>query len=242
MSFVPTVNLVTSNSRPESRYRPKTPEQLIPAEVVWAAAAYAHRINNGDYLKDPEHAKDAQGVPDFSVVLRQPNRAVMNKALTNLELLTESDRALGLEAMSWHQQNMLFRTLKGNLEGFEAALSATLGLREFSTHNHSVNISIVGSQIRSYEQNKQLKQAMEGVSTDPVAPVGHKIMTTVTVIKTVYSKNYNVYFVTAVTESRHAVFFSYRDRLTPGLQCRIQGAVKAHRADATQLNRVRVLS
>jgi len=55
-----------------------------------------------------------------------------------------------------------------------------------------------------------------------------------------YSQNFGVYFITAVTADRHAVFFSYRERLANGHQCRIRGTVKAHRENSTQLNRVRI--
>lgn len=223
------------------RGQTRAEDRVIPANLVWAAAAHAHRINGGDYLKEPEYAKDEQGYPDFKVVLRQPNRTVMNQAMTNPDLITDEDRGLGTRAMTWHQQNMLFKTLKGNLEGFEAALSTTVGLREFKSRTHSVNISIVASQIRSYEQAKQMSEVMEGISSEPVAPVGNKVSADITVVKSIFSKNYNVYFITAVTTDRRAVFFSYRERLSLGHQCRIHGTVKAHRENSTQLNRVKVL-
>jgi hypothetical protein len=61
------------------------------------------------------------------------------------------------------------------------------------------------------------------------------------VVKSVYSQNYGVYFITGVTASRQAVFFSFRERLAKGHQCRIRGTVKAHRENSTQLNRVRMV-
>jgi hypothetical protein len=63
----------------------------------------------------------------------------------------------------------------------------------------------------------------------------------ITVVKSVYSQNFGVFFITAITTDRRAVFFSYRDRLANGHQCRIRGTVKAHRENSTQLNRVRMV-
>jgi len=60
------------------------------------------------------------------------------------------------------------------------------------------------------------------------------------VIRVVYSTNYNVYFVTAKTDTNHMVFFSYRERLAVDSEIDFRGTVKAHRPDATQLNRVRL--
>jgi hypothetical protein len=100
---------------------------------------------------------------------------------------------------------------------------------------------LVCSRPRAYEDAQQLEQAMEGISHEPLAPVGDRVDERVTVAKSVYSQNYGVYFITAVTESRHAVFFSYRERLATGHQCRVRGTVKAHRENSTQLNRVRII-
>ena len=112
---------------------------------------------------------------------------------------------------------------------------------DFITTVDRYEISLVCSRPRAYEDAQQLEQAMEGISREPLAPVGERVDETVTVAKSIYSQNYGVYFITAVTGSRHAVFFSYRERLPVGHQCRIRGTVKAHRDNFTQLNRVRMV-
>ena len=86
-----------------------------------------------------------------------------------------------------------------------------------------------------------IEEAMTGIRREPMAPVGEKVTTEATVIKAVYSQNFNVYFITAITPDRYAVFFSYRERLAIGRKCQIRGTVKAHRENSTQLNRVKVL-
>jgi hypothetical protein len=50
-----------------------------------------------------------------------------------------------------------------------------------------------------------------------------------------------VYFVSGITDTNQAVFFSYRERQDVGTWLTIKGTVKAHRPDATQLSRVRVI-
>jgi hypothetical protein len=86
-----------------------------------------------------------------------------------------------------------------------------------------------------------MEQVMADVDTTPVAPVGEKVQLNVEVVKSVYSANYNVYFITAKTDGHQMVFFSYRERIQTGSWIMIRGSVKAHRQDATQLNRVKVL-
>jgi len=209
------------------------------AETVWAAAAYAHRINGGDYLKDPEYARDADGQWTGNV-LRLRNRDVMRQALGDETVITDSDRNLGSRARDYISKQILVKALKGILTEFEQSLQGAVAMTEFDEWTSRVELAIVASQIRSYEQAVQLEAAMEGIRSEPVADVGAKVDTDITVVKSVYSQNFGVYFITAVTADKQALFFSYRERLANGHRCRVRGTVKAHRDNSTQLNRVRI--
>ena len=222
--------------------RSRAPERPVawPAETVWAAAAHAHRINSGDYLKDPEYARDADGLWTDNII-RLRNRDVMRQALGDESLITEVDRELGARARDYISKSILVKTLKGTLSEFEQSLQQAVAMTEFDEWTSRVELAIVASQIRSYEQAVQLERAMEGIRSEPVADVGAKVDTEITVVKSVYSQNFGVYFITGVTADKQAVFFSYRDRLSNGYQCRVRGTVKAHRENSTQLNRVRIV-
>ena len=220
----------------------QAPERPVAwsAETVWAAAAYAHRINGGDYLKDPEYARDADGQWTGNV-LRLRNRDVMRQALGDDGLITDTDRDLGNRARDYISKQILVKALKGTLSEFEQSLQRVVAMTEFDEWNCRVELAMVASQIRGYEQAVQVEKAMEGIRSEPVADVGAKVDTDITVVKSVYSQNYGVYFITAVTADRRAVFFSYRERLAHGHQCRVRGTVKGHRENSTQLNRVKIV-
>ena len=228
-----------SDAKPSQRLL--APERPVawPAGTVWAAAAYAHRINSGDYLKDPEYARDTNGLWTDRM-LRLRNRDVMRNALRDETLITDTDRELGDRARDYISKGILVKTLKGTLTEFEESLQRAVAMTDFDEWGSRVELAIVASQIRSYEQAVQLEAAMEGIRSDPVAAVGEKVDTEITVVKSVYSQNFGVYFITAVTADKQAVFFSYRERLANGHQCRVRGTVKAHRENSTQLNRVRI--
>jgi hypothetical protein len=123
---------------------------------------------------------------------------------------------------------------------FEQGLQRAVTMTEFDEWGCRYEMALVASQIRAYEQAVQLEAAMEGISNELVADIGAKVDVEITVVKSVYSQNYSVFFITGITPDRRAVFFSYRDRLANGHQCRIRGTVKAHRENSTQLNRVRM--
>ncbi len=223
--------------------KPKEPERPVAwsAETVWAAAAHAHGINGGEYLKDPEYARDDQGLWTDRV-LRLRNRDVMKQALDDDSVITEENRDLGRRARDWLSKSMMVKALKGSaLSEFEQGLQRAVSLNEFDEWGCRYELALVASQIRAYEQAVQLEAAMEGISAEPIADIGVKVDVEITVVKSVYSQNFGVFFITGITADRRAVFFSYRDRLANGHQCRIRGTVKAHRENSTQLNRVRIV-
>jgi hypothetical protein len=230
-----------TRSKRDMQGRPLAPERPVAwgAATVWAAAAYAHRINDGEYRKENEYRIDENGHYTHEVV-RGRNRDIMNQALRNEALITDTDRDLGRRAQDYVSKQILVKALKGTLSEFEQSLQGAVATTEFDEWTSRVELAIVASQIRSYEQAVQLEAAMEGIRSEPVADVGAKVDTEITVVKSVYSQNFGVYFITAVTADKQAVFFSYRERLANGHQCRVRGTVKAHRENSTQLNRVRI--
>lgn len=222
--------------------RPRAPERPVAwtADTVWAAAATAYRVNGGQYLKDPEYAKDGQGLWTDQV-LHLRNRDIMKRALDDQSMITEQDRDLGARARDWLSKKLLMSTLKGTpMSEFETACQRMVTLEEFDEWTTRYELALVPSQIKSYEEAVQLETAMAGVRNEPVAAVGEKVDLEITVVKSVYSQNFGVYFITGVTDTKQAVFFSYRERLSNGHRCRIKGTVKAHRESSTQLNRVRI--
>jgi len=236
------MNPNSAQSQIQRGRKPRAVERPVAwsAEMVWAAAAYAHRINGGEYLKDPQYAKDDEGLW-LETIVRPRNRDVMKRALDDHSVITDQDRDLGARGRDWLSKSMMVKALKGSaLSEFEQGLQRVVSLTEFDEWGCRYELALVASQIRAYEQAVQLEAAMEGISAEPIAAIGEKVDVEITVVKSVYSQNFGVFFITGITTDRRAVFFSYRDRLANGHQCRVRGTVKAHRENSTQLNRVRM--
>ena len=210
---------------------------LVTAERVWAAAALADRVNAGAYYKEPQHDKD-----NYDVVLFEPNRTVMNRALTSTTEFTAEDVELGRLARAWHKSRLLMTAIRRPLTGFEDNLSKSAGMDEFALEIHKLEIATIASQIRSFRAGFALEEKMWGTDVSPLADIGTKVLTTAEVISTVYSVTYNTTYIRAVTlETRKVIMFNYREKIEPGTVITINGTVKAHREDCTQLNRVRVV-
>lgn len=207
------------------------------ADAVWAAAAYADRVNGGEYLREQENILNPDGTWQPG---RAANKRLLADALTDPNLVTDADREVGGEAWRWHQGRCMMDGLRGELRDFKKTLFEAVSQTEFLSTN-TMHMAVVASQIRAWRAGVMEEKARDDVALGYLAEVGAKVRADVTVIRSVFSQNYNVFFVTGKTDSRHMVFFSYRDRLEAGHQCEIAGIVKAHRDYSTQLNRVRIV-
>ena len=224
-----------------SRRPPQQPADLVmSADRIWGAAADADRINGGEYRKEPEYRVLEDGRITDQIV-RQANRNIMWGAIMDTSLITDEDIETGRAALDYVRKNLVIKGLKGNLSEFDQALSRVVEMTEFMTGADRYEIALVTSQIRAWREGTRMEEIMEDVVRTPVAAVGERVQLNVQVVKAVYSANYNVYFITAKTDGHQMVFFSYREKLPVGEFRTIKGHVKAHRPDATQLNRVRMV-
>jgi hypothetical protein len=211
---------------------------LVTAEQVWAFAVTADRINDGQYVKEDQRSTDGQ------CVIREANKHMLRRWLREdyCGEDTAEDREQGLAARAWHRGQLLMTALKRPLSGFEETLNRVVGLDEFALEINQLEIAIVASQIRTYRTGVAHEKRMWGTDTSPMAAVGTKVECQVEVVKSVYGQNYNTNYIRAVTvDTRKVVMFTYREGMDPGTVLTIQGTVKAHREDCTQLNRVKVL-
>ena len=218
-----------------ARQQPREQREYT-AETVWAAAAYADRVNGGEYLREQENILNPDGTWQPG---RSANKRLLADALSDPDLITDEDCEVGREAWHWHQGRSMMDGLRGELRDFRKTLFEAVSQTAFLSTN-AMHMAVIASQIRAWRQCVAEEQARDDVAPGYLADIGAKVRAKITVVRSVYSQNYNVFFVTAKTDSRHMVFFSYRDRLEPGHQCGIAGTVKAHRDDSTQLNRVRM--
>jgi len=219
--------------------RPQPADVAVSAEVIWAAAAYADRVNDGEYRKEPEYCVIEDRIT--GEVVRQPNKIHMWQAIRDASLITDQDTETGRRALDYVRRNLVIKGLKGTLSDFDRSLSHVVEMEQFLTTADRYEIALVTSQIRAYREGTRMDAVLADVNTDPVAAIGERVELEVTVVRAVYSTNYNVYFITAKTTANQMVLFSYRERRPVGECLRIRGAVKAYRQEATQLNRVRII-
>jgi hypothetical protein len=212
---------------------------LVPAEQVWTFAATADRINGG-YFKEDVYVMENE----CRKRTKEANKMMVRRWLTEgyCGEDTTEDVELGRLARAWHKSRLLMTAIKRPLNGFEDSLSKAAGMDEFALEIHKLEIATIASQIRSFCAGFALEEKMWGTDVSPLAAIGTKVLTTAEVISTVYSVTYNTTYIRAVTlNDRKVIMFNYREKIEPGTVITINGTVKAHREDCTQLNRVRVV-
>jgi hypothetical protein len=201
----------------------------LQATDVWAAACAAQRIN-GAYLKTIEEGKNTE-----------TNRQIMDNFIANTDLITEADREQG-ELVRTYYKGLTFKILQGKkLNDFDntAMVIANRDVIE-STYDVAVIASLPSCYERAVKRDT-INRKLETASGGLVGRVGQKVKVNVEVVRSNYSQQYGVYFVSGVTTDDQAVFFSYRNGIDAGKLIIAEGTVKRHGENITQLNRVKVI-
>jgi hypothetical protein len=201
-----------------------------PTETVFAAAVAA-QLANKEYVKAGE----------ITVGKKNSNRELMLDYLKNPEVLSEQDRQQGQEVQQYFQ-GLTFKVLKGKtLGGFEQASLDYSSLSEVTNlHEISVIASLPQVHERGLERDAR-NQRLEYASGGFIGKPKDRVQLDIEVIKSNFSNNWQIYFISALTTEDQSVFFSYKDDISLGLKCKISGTIKAHRDNATQLNRVKIV-
>ena len=218
-----------------------TPQVGFPVIDVWAAACAAQRVN-GEYLKEGRNTYGEQGQV-LSTTRR--NRDIMLEFLHNPAQLTVDDVEAGETVRKWLQHDLTFRALKSKLTEFDTATQKCLAVQDcFYTVSQRYELAVVAALPNVYAKAKAREATQDRItqtSGELIGNVGDKVTMNLEVIRTVFSKTWNVNFVTAITEDNRAVFFSNKEKFDAGTHLAIRGTVKAHKDGQTQLNRVSII-
>jgi hypothetical protein len=214
------------------RNKPKQPTFSYVADDVWAAACQAQQIN-GEYVKT--------SMPND--VLRRTNRAIVELLLADPTKITDENREQAKKVRQYYQA-FTFKVLKGTkLSEFD---KYAMLLSNSDVIETAYSLAVIISLPQGYERGVKRDNADQRVKFATggyIGNVGDKVTLTIEVVKTVYSQKWNTSYFTGITDEDQIVFFAYNhiDRLDIGNTYTIQGTVKAHRDNSTQLNRVKVI-
>jgi hypothetical protein len=209
--------------------------KMYDTDTVFAAAATAFRLCDGQYFKAGSFSFNEQGhsIPVAS------NRDFMVRALADSTMITEQDRELAAKIRTYYK-GLMFKILSGKVlsefdtKSLALANGDTIGERD---------IAVVAYLPVGYDRATE-KQSVDDRISDArgghISQIGAKVSFTGEVVRQIHSQQWNCYFTTLITDQDQVVFFSQKGRADVGSKLTGQGTVKAHHSDGkTQLNRVK---
>jgi hypothetical protein len=199
---------------------------------VFAAACAANRVNGG-YLKYTE-TNDEAGTSKIA------NKVLIRQFLDGTFDVRDSDREQGEKVMQ-HCRSLTFKLLTDKrLSDFEQNM---LSIVEKETLDSNYDIAIVSSLPNTYNRSEYRRAVDTRIrETEGVfGTVGERVQVTAEVVKSYFSDQWGTNFITAITDDNKQVFFAYKQSLTVGDNINIDGKVKAHRDNSTQLNYVKIV-
>lgn len=234
---------VDGSGTPARRSRNQRPAPIMVDTVkVFTAAALAHRINQGEYVKAGAMVPDPENGPYAAKPHpKTPNRVLMEKVLDGSMETTAEDGHLAQSIMT-HYKGLTMRLLAGKLlnefdqKSLQLASSEQMNLRDIA-----VVAALPSCYVRA-EKRKSVEDRVAECEREHLGTVGDKITVSGEVVRCSYSQQWGTHYITMITQDNHAVFFGNKRALNVGQVVRIQGNVRAHRDGfQTQLNYVRVI-
>jgi hypothetical protein len=209
----------------------------IEAGLLWSAACAAYRKNNKYIKKDSEVINKED--PSLSVL---SNATIVQEYLAFPESITDEDKENGKKCRSYFQAYTL-RVLKNQpLSDFDTRLLNASNKDHLSSNlDIAVIISAPATWVRG-QQKADVANRLAFSRGGLIGSKGEEISRNVEVLKSVWSKQYNCFFITAITDEDEPIFFARKVTLDLGSKHSIKGKVKQHREDRTQLTRVKIVT
>ena len=205
------------------------------ADLVWAAACVAYRVNDG-YLKAPE-------VDDQGVITRPTNRELVRRYLLDAgeHYVTPADIEQGRKCRQDLVNAATMSALRNRATEW-TLLTAEMAALDVITTDYEV--SVITAMPKSHVQNLARESAdgrLAYCETEPVGTDNQMVTVQGEVVRSNYSAKWTTFYVTMITDTNHQVFFAYREGLEPGQLIKLRGRVKRHADRATQLSRVKLI-
>jgi len=209
---------------------------------VWAAASAAQRVNGG-YFKESTFVWDEN--THTNKLDKRRNRDVMMEFLQNPDRLLVEDVEAGEQCRDFLAKDLTFRAIKGQLTDFDRSVQQVLAVNErFYTVTNRYELAVAASLPNSVDRARQ-REAVDArtkfAQGGLIGKVGDKVQLHIEVLNVVRSKQFPIFWIRAISDQDQVVSFSYKESFDMGTHLTIQGKVKAHRDNLTQLNYVKVL-
>lgn len=197
-------------------------QATYPISLAWAAVCAADRINNGEYFNTNSYSIPAGA---------KLNKFIAYELLENPGALVDADHEQGKQ-LAAHFAGLLFRTLKGPATNGFLDTIANIVAKETVT---KFDVACMAALPRSHRKDIvretiNERQAALSATSQFIGNEASKHELDVEIIDSIYSKNYNIWIVTATDGTNTIKFSTAHDQtiFPVGEKIRIKGSVKRH--------------
>ena len=208
----------------------KKPTFSYSADNVWGAAVVAYRCNKG-YVKALAPGVEAH----------KTNRQIIEELLSEEMVLFKEDIEEGRKIRQYFQ-GLTFKVIEG--KQLTPFLQSAMEIASKDQITDNLGIGTIASLPATYNKmtsrdnvENRIKWARGGF----VGQVGDKTTQTIEVVKQLWSNNYNTWYLTGINDKDQVLFFAYKSNIEIGTSVTIEGKVKSHRDNSTQLSHVKVI-
>jgi len=212
--------------------RTKKVTRIWPTLDVVAAACAAQRVN-GSYVKAPYQLGDDNH--------RKLNRELVYSILEDSSNIIDADRQMA-ERIKDFYKGYTFKILSGDFVSDFDRKTIKILEEEFTPEGY--NIALLASIPQTYQRAVQRSEADRRIKFAQggyVGKIGERLNLQVEVIKCVFSQQWGIFYLTAITTSDQPIFFGYKQDVAVGTVLNIDGTVKRQDNNQTQLNRVKIV-
>ena len=200
------------------------------ADDVWAAAVQAQAVN-GAYIK-----AIAPGIAQH-----ETNRMLVERLLKDTSQITQESRDKGIQVRKYFQA-FTFKVLQGKTLNDFSKTAMDISNRDVITSTY--DLAVIASLPASYEKSTardNVDRRINFARGGTLGTIGDKVTIEIEILKKVWSVKWNTHYITGITDDDKVLFFSYNHNIEIGDRVTIQGVVKSHTDNSTQLNRVKVI-
>jgi flagella basal body P-ring formation protein FlgA len=210
------------------------PLHQYSADLVWAAAWAAYRINGG-YHKNP--------MIEDGKIIKPTNRELVQMYLTDDsdQPITKKDTEQGQNCRRVLANSVTMSMLKNELTEWGELTARMTSLETVTT---DYEISVITAMPKSYYQvilRENTDSRLAHCDGPLVGRINDRVDLEGEIVRCSYSNRFNTFYITVITKANQQVFFAYREQLNTGRNIRFCGRVKRHADRATQLSRVKLV-
>lgn len=208
----------------------KKPTFSYSADNVWGAAVVAYRCNKG-YVKALAPGVEAH----------KTNRQIIEELLSEEMVLFKEDIEEGRKIRQYFKA-LTFKVIEG--KQLTPFLQSAMEIASKDQITDNLGVATIASLPATYTKMSQrdnvdtrIKWARGGF----IGEVGDNTTQTIEIVKQLWSNNYNTYYFTGINDKDQVLFFAYKNNMEIGTSVTIEGKVKSHRDNSTQLSHVKVI-